>query len=183
MIRQEQLSNLHKGQIVEVDDPDLMIQLHELAKDAKPHFLIDSVQIFSDGDYKQTHFVLDHIGSDFEWLLVTESFEDALDVKIFGKPDFFKPNVRSILQKNEETAWMFDRNDYPQEIHADEDIFKRKVQCEVFNNTALIEYETGSKIIDYLILIKEEGIFNDKGGWVSFYEGRQIRTTDLKIQN
>lgn len=161
------------GQLVRINDVDLLIELDDTKQ--KPDFLIKEIK--KHGSQYIT-LLLDHVGTDLEYLLVCSMFQNACDVKLFKKPDFFKPDKRQVIQESE-NGWLFDFDSYPQEIYSDEIVYKKKFQEEVFGDTCIIEWETESKIVDYQLLLIETGFMHEGGGWVEFYEGRQIQDKDV----
>jgi hypothetical protein len=174
----QQFKSSTEGQLVQVNDVDLLIELDEKAPKTLASFLIKKKRFFSDGDTQLVVLTLDHVGSDLEYLLVGSIFEDALDVKLFLQPDFFKSDRRDVLVKGD-NGWLFDFDSYAQELYCDDIVFVRKVQPEVFHDTAVIEWDTESKIINHLQFLIETGIHGPNGGWVEFYEGRLINENDV----
>jgi hypothetical protein len=164
------------GQLVRVNDVDLLIELDDVK--VLPDFLIKEKREYKK-DY--THFIiltLDHVGSDREYLLVASIYQGACDVKFYKKPDFFTPDKREVLQ-NSDLDWLFDFDNYPQEIYCDDITFVKKVQNEMFGEACIVEWITDAQIVDYQMLVIEEGWRHEGGGWVEFYEGRQIKETDV----
>lgn len=174
----QEFHNCKPGQLIELSDLDLLIELDAKVKGTLPSFLIKLKRSF-DGIHILT---LDHIGSDLEYVLVAEYIDDALDVKLFKQPDFFVPQHRRKLEDSD-YSWMLDENlDYPEQIYCDELIFDRQVRQEVYNqHTAIIQWSTDAAIVDYLILLIETGINNPGGGWVEFLEGRMIHSDYVKL--
>lgn len=163
------------GKLVKIDDTDLLIELSDRAPKTLPHFLIKSKNIFHDGVYRSVHYLLDHVGSDLEYLLVVNSFNDVYDCKLFSRPEWFTPSHRKSLQEGD-YGWLFEYDNYPEEIYNEDIIFKRKVAHEVFGNVAIIEWETDESIVNYQLMLIESGIYNQGGGLVEFYEGRIIHS-------
>lgn len=174
------LKNCKEGQLVTVTDVDLLIELDEKAPKTTPSFLIKKKRFFLDGDTQLVVLTLDHVGSDLEYLLVGSIFQNALDMKLFVQPDFFKHERRDVI-KNGDSGWLFDFDAYAQELYCDDVVFTRKVQPEVFGDTAVIEWDTPSNIINHLQLLIETGIHNERGGWCEFYEGRLIQESDVSF--
>lgn len=170
--------NAKEGSIVRVNDIDLLIEHDDTAPKTVPDFLIKSKRIFENGQFKKVILTLDHIGSDIEYLLVGDIFEQLIDVSLYSHLSFFTNDKRSVLQRGD-LHWLFDGDNYPHEIYNEDIVFTRKVNCEVFDNTAIIDWTTESKIVNYKLMLIETGIFNDGGGWVEFYEGRQLPETDI----
>lgn len=176
------LQNVKIGQLINVDEVDLIIELSELAPKTLPSFLVKDTRSFRDGGTTITLITLDHVGSDVEYLLMAHSWNDAIDVKLFRALDCVKPDKRSVLQASDDTAWLFDGDDYPGEIY-NENVspYVRKVQSEIFGSTAIVEYETPSQIVNYRLLLIEEGIHNVGGGLVRFYEGRIVSEHNITL--
>jgi len=166
------------GDLIRVNDVDLLIELDDSKK--TPDFLIKERRALTEGDGEYIILTLDHIGTDLEYLLICKSFKGAFDVLLYKQPEYFKPDKRSVLQKGE-NDWLFDFENYPAEIYSDDITFIQKVQNGLFGDVCLVEWETESKIIDYKLLLIETGFFNDGGGWVEFYEGRQISDSDVSF--
>ena len=171
-----------EGQLIQLGDVDLLIELDTKAPRTLPSFLIKSKETFRDGQTKIYKLTLDHVGSELEYILIGESFGVFMDVKLFNKPDFFNPNRRDVLF-NGDFGWLFDFDAYPAEIYdGDSNAFIRNGnRPEVFDSTAIIEWKTEEKIINYLLMLVETGIHNETGGWVEFFEGRQIRDEDVSF--
>ncbi len=181
------LRSVALNSLIRVDDVDLLIQLHEVAPKSNPDFLIRSRSVYEDGEYSVMVFSLDHIGSDFETTLIVKSFQGQSDFMLVSRPEFFTPDHRAVLQKSD-NGWLFDGDGYPQEIYNDAEsiVFKRKVACEIFSNigsrpAAIVEWITESQIVNYSLILIETCIYNDGGGWVEFYEGRQIPNASIKL--
>ena len=173
--------NSKVGQLIKIDDVDLLIELSDSAAKTLPTFLIKERNSYVDGETTIILLLLDHVGSDVEYLLMAHMWSDQVDVKLFHMLDFFTPEQRAILQDGE-FGWLFDGADYPAEIYNDGvDPYVRKVQSEVYGSTAIVEYETTSKIVNYRLLIIEEGIHNNGGGLVRFYEGRLIHPEHVSL--
>lgn len=174
--------NLNIKQLISIDDSDLIIELSESAPRTLPTFLVKNKRTYKDHIFQSDVYVLDHVGSDLEYLLVIDSFDESYDCKLYLKPDWFNSNSRKILQNDDQYSWMFeDGNDYPKEIYCDGITYVRKVTNEIFENTAIIEYDTSSYVINHLLLLIETGIYHDNGGLVEFYEGRRIEPDTLKV--
>lgn len=167
-----------KGQLIQIGDTDLLIELDEKAPKTLPTFLISDKKTLVDGQNKYIILTLDHVGSDLEYILVGNIFGEMLDAELYSRPEFFTPNRRDVLFAGD-NGWLFDFDAYPQEIYNGEITFVRKVGAEVFGDTAVIKWSTEEKIVGYLLLLIEVGIHNEKGGWVEFYEGRQLNDSDL----
>lgn len=172
----ENFKNSKIGQLIRINDVDLLIELDDTK--ISPDFLIKEKRELEDEMCAYTILTLDHVGSDLEWLLVCSSFKEECDVMLFRRPDFFKEDKRSVIQEGD-NGWLFDFDSYPQEIYSGDIIYKKKFQQEVFGDVCLIEWETDSKIVDYKLLLIETSFRQDGGGWVEFYEGRQIKETDV----
>ena len=168
------------GDLLDVKDVDLIIELDELAPKTRPQFLIKTRRKYRDGETTFVVLTLDHVGSTLEFILVGSIFGNEIDVKLFKRPDFFEEDRRDVIF-NGDNGWLFDFDQYPQEIYSGDTTFARKVQPEVFGDTALIEWETKEQIINYKLLLIETGIHNAQGGWVEFYEGRQIEESTVKF--
>lgn len=175
-----QINETQIGALVVIDDTDLLIELSERAPKTAPSFLVKDKKTFEDGTYKTVHYLLDHVGSDLEYLLTVNSINEQYDYKLFSRPEWYKPNHRRVLNEGEE-KWLFDGDNYPSEIYNASIIYKRKVNNEIFKNTAIIEWETQSQIVNYILLLVETGIYNDGGGLVEFYEGRLIYADTVKM--
>lgn len=169
-----------KGQLIQISDTDLLIELDTKAPKTLPTFLIADKKTLVDGLNKYIVLTLDHVGSDLEYILVGNIFDKEMDVELYSRPDFFTPNRRDVLFEGD-NGWMFDFENYPQEIYGGDNTFIRKVGAEVFDNTAVIKWATEEKIINYLLLLIETGIHAEKGGWVEFYEGRQINDEEVTL--
>lgn len=177
-----EFKNSRVGQLVKIEDIDLLIELSDSAAKTLPTFLIKDKRTYHDGESNIELLILDHVGSDVEYLLMAHSWRDQLDVKLFQSFDWFSPDKRSILQESEDTAWLFDGDDFPAEIYNDGvQPYVRKVQSEVYGSTVIVEYETPSKIVNYRLLILEEGFQHNGGGLVSFYQGRLIQPEHVSL--
>jgi hypothetical protein len=168
--------NCAVGQLVRVNDVDLLIQLDDVK--AVPDFLIKEKREYSRNLSDYVILTLDHIGTDYEYILVCSTFQDACDVYLYCEPDFYTPDKREILMEGEH-KWLFDNQNYPAEIYCDDIVFKKKVQNELFGKTCIVEWTTDAQIVDYNIMLIETGVYNDGGGWVEYYEGRQINDKDI----
>ena len=168
------------GRLVKIDDTDLLIELSDRAPKTLPSFLVKGKTTFQDGAYRSVHYVLDHVGSDLEYVLAINSLHDEYDCKLFSKPEWYTPNHRRVLQDGEH-GWLFDGDNYPTEIYNDGIVYTRKVAHEIFGKAAVIEWETPAKIVNYLLLLVENGIYNDGGGLVEFYEGRTIHADTVNL--
>lgn len=168
------------GSLVKIDDTDLLIELSERAPKTLPSFLVKDKTVFQDGPYRAVHYVLDHVGSDLEYVLAINSLHGEYDCKLFTRPEWYTPNHRRVLRDGEEN-WLFDGDGYPSEIYNHSIVYTRKVSHEIFGKTAVIEWETKSQIVNYLLLLVETGIYNDGGGLVEFYEGRTIHADTVNL--
>lgn len=177
----ETLSNFRNsriGQLVCINDVDLLI---DLEGKGSPNFTIKNKATYSQNMSNYIILTLDHIGTDDEYLLVCSSYEEACDVKLYHRPDFFVPDKRQVLQESS-NDWLFDNEAYPQEIYNGDIVYKKKqFQNELFGNTCIVEWETKSQIVDYQLLVIETGYTHDGGGWVEFYQGRQIQEKDVAM--
>lgn len=164
------------GQLVRINDVDLLIAFD----DAKilPDSLIKEKREFSRNLSEYVILTLDHVGTDYEYLLVCSIFQEACDVNLFVEPSYYTPDKREILMEDY-NRFLFDNQNYPVEIYSDDIIFKKKIQNELFGKTCIVEWETDAQIVDYKLLLIETGVYNDGGGWVEFYEGRQINDKDV----
>lgn len=164
------------GQMVSINDVDLLIELDEHKKGNT--FLIKDKRVLTESGSTYYLLTLDHVGTDLEYLLVCSTFKGACDIMLFKQPDFFQADKRSVIQESS-NDWLFDFEGYPQEIYNGEIVYTKKFQQETFGKTALIEWETQSEIVDYKLILIETGIFHEGGGWVEFYAGRQIQDKDV----
>lgn len=184
----EQFRNIHTGGgLVSIDDVDLLIQLDELGHRGAKNFLIKEAIHYSK-DESEYHFLKlsNPTIPDLNLMLGLTVWNSNWDLKLYEAPNFFAPDKRSVLQKEDSISWLFEGlNDYPQEIYSGAEeskiVYKRKVRDEVFGKTAIVEYVTDSQIINYELLILESGIFNEGGGWVEFFEGRIIQEKDVNL--
>ena len=168
------------GRLITINDLDLLIELSDRAPKTLPSFLVKGKTLFQDGEYRSAHYVLDHVGSDLEYMLAINSFRGEYDCKLFSRPEWFTPNHRRVLQASEHD-WLFEYDNYPSEIYNGEIVYTRKVSHEIFGKAAVIEWETPSQIINHLLLLVETGIYNEGGGFVEFYEGRNIHTDTVNL--
>lgn len=175
----EIINNFHRaliGQLIRVDDVDLLIALDDVKK--APDFIVKERRVFSENLSDYVMLTLDHVGTDYEYLLVCSIFKSACDVYLYEEPQFFTPDKRSLLMEGE-NSWLFDNQNYPSEIYSDDIVYTKKLQNELFDTVCIAEWETKSQILNYNLLAIETGIFHDGGGWVEFYEGRQINNKDV----
>lgn len=168
------------GCLVKIDDTDLLIELSDRAPKTLPSFLVKNKTTFQDGAFRSVHYLLDHVGSDLEYLLVINSFDGEYDTKLFNRPEWFTPNHRRVLQDGEH-GWLFEYDNYPSEIYNGDVVFTRKVAHEIFGKAAVLEWETPEAIVNYQLLLVETGIYNDGGGLVEFYEGRTIQPDTVNL--
>lgn len=159
------------GQLVRVNDVDLLIQFDDTK--LIPDFLIKEKREYEKNLSHYIVLTLDHIGTDYEYILVASIYQDACDVYLYCEPDFYTPDKREVLMEGA-NQWLFDNQNYPQEIYCDDIVFTKKVQNELFGKTCIVEWKTDAQIVDYNIMLIETGVYNDGGGWVEYYEGRQI---------
>lgn len=183
MTNLESLKSAKVGQLVKIDDVDLLIELSDATKNPSPTFLVKDRTDLSDNHSSKVIFLtLDHVGTDIEYLLMVSEWNGEYDVKLFSSFDWFVPDSRTNLQKSEDTSWLFDGNDFPGEIYNEGvEPYVRKVQSEVYGSTVLVEYETASKIVNYRLLLIEEGFYNHNGGLVRFYQGRIIHPEHVSL--
>ena len=162
------------GDLIRVEDVDLLIELNGKT----PDFIIRQKRTYI--EYPSHYIVLDlnHIGTEYTYVLVCSIFNDVCDVNLYAEPDFYTPDTRKVL--TDKMGWLFDGEGYPTEIYSGDDTFiKKQNQQEYFGDSCVVEWETESKIINYKILVIEDGTNNDNGGWVEFLEGRQIKDTEI----
>jgi hypothetical protein len=170
--------NAKQGDLIRVNDVDLLIELDDAAKGKLPDFTIKEKRSWKANLSEYIVLTLDHVGSDIERLLMCSVYKDACDVKLYNRPDFFVPDRRNVLMESD-TGWLFDFDSYPQEIYNDSIVYKKKFQNEMFGDNCIVEWETRSKIVDYQLLVIETGSTNQYGGWVEFYQGRQIKNEEV----
>ena len=171
----DNFKNSKVGQLVCINDVDLLI---ELDGKASPNFKVKSKSTYAQNLSHYIMLVLDHIGSDDEYLLVCSIYEDACDVKLYNRPEFFVPDKRSVIEESG-NDWLFDGEAYPEELYNGDIVYKKKFQNELFGNTCIVEWVTTAEIVNYEMLLIETGFTHDGGGWVEFYEGRQIQEKDV----
>ena len=178
----ERFQNAEIGSLVKVDDVDLIIEASDNVdlKGKLLNFLVKEVNSYEEDGAGFEILLLDHVGSDVEYLLVCSHYNGISDIKLYSRPEFFTPNSRNVLV-NSENGWLFDGESYPDEIYSDDIVYKKKFQNEVYQNTTIVEWVTESKIVNYELLVIETGSTNQYGGWVEFYEGRQIKEKDVTL--
>lgn len=167
------------GQLVRINDVDLLIALDDCKK--LPDFLVKERRHYSDDLSEYVILTLDHIGTEYEYLLVCDIYKDVCDVNLYAEPQFFTPDKRSVLMESN-NDWLFDFENYPEEIYQGDNqeiVFKQKVKTQLYGRTSIVEWITNEQIVDYKLLLIETGLFNEGGGWVEFYEGRQINEDDV----
>jgi len=167
--------NSRIGQLVCINDVDLLI---ELDGKVSPNYTIKTKTEYNANLSHYVMLLLDHIGTDDEYLLVCSSYKDACDVKLYHKPDWFMPDKRSVLEERV-NDWLFEGEGYPEEIYNRDIVYKKKFQNEIFDNNCMVEWSTNSEIVNYQLILIETGFAHDGGGWVEFYEGRQIQEKDV----
>jgi hypothetical protein len=186
--------NAKQGDLIRVNDVDLLIELDDASKGKLPDFTIKEKRSWRANLSEYIVLTLDHVGSDIERLLMCSVYKDACDVKLYNRPDFFVPDRRNVLMESA-NGWLFDFDSYPQEIYNGDIVYKKKFQNEMFpgngtpkedfknqitsNTSCIVEWETPSKIVDYQLLVIETGSTNQYGGWVEFYQGRQIKNEEV----
>ena len=175
--------NSKAGDLIVISDVDLLIELSdEKGVGSMCNFLIKEKKEYVNLPYHYITLLLDHVGSDREYLLVGSIHGEVMDVKLFSRPDFFEPNTRNVLEQSD-LSWLFDGEGYPSEIYSGEIVYKIKIQNEVYGHDVIHEWITQSPIVNYELLVIETGFTNHNGGWVEFYEGRIIPDKDVKFNN
>ncbi len=164
------------GQLVRINDVDLLIAFDD--PKLLPDFIIKEKREYNRNLSDYVVLTLDHVGTDYEYVLIASIYQDACDVSLYVEPGYFTPDKRELLMEGD-NKWMFDNQNYPIEIYSDDIIFKKKVQNELFGKTCIVEWVTDAQIVDYKLMLIETGVYNDGGGWVEFYEGRQLNEKDV----
>lgn len=111
-------------------------------------------------------------------------FEDATDFFYLERPKFFTeafPNGSAgFAQIKQVFPWMVGADTI---FDGDKNEFKKLPDDEIWvsrdgNKTHIVSYETEAQIESYYLIYIEEGVLNENGGLVSFYEGFRVEDHD-----
>lgn len=169
---------MNKGNIVKVEETDLLIELNGV----ECSFAIEEKASFrSSSGLEMSVIKLNHIGSDEERFIVTFDFE--------GKKDFILCKMvisESFEDASETHPWLVtDDGSFTDVITVQEDedskvlVFEQVSGFGVIGDNYVQVWETEEKIVDYLTLAINYSFRSEGGGWVSFLEGRRIRESEI----